>query len=63
MNVLRISTEGALPSGLPDVFLGLGDSSQQAERGTDDEPVPRFCKGLYKHLPCLPVAFPRSPAY
>lgn len=63
MNVLRISTEGALPSGLPDVFLGLGDSPQQAERGTDDEPVPRFCKGLYKHLPCLPVAFPRSPAY
>ena len=63
MTVLQLSAEGALPSGLPDVFLGLGDSPQQAERGTGNAPVPRFCKGLYKHLPCLPVAFPRSPAY
>lgn len=63
MNVLRISTEGALPSGLPDVFLGLGDSPQQAERGTDDEPVPRFCKGLYKHLPCLPNTSYSAPGY
>ena len=53
MTDLQLSAVGALPSG----FTGA------AMRGIGDKPVPRFCKGLYKHLPCLPVAFPRSPAY
>ena len=28
MTVLQLSAEGALPSGLPDVFLGLGDKAE-----------------------------------
>jgi hypothetical protein len=31
MTVLRISTEGALPSGLPDVFLGAWGFSTTSE--------------------------------
>ena len=50
MTDLQLSAVGALPSG----FTGA------AMRGTGDEPVPRFCKGLYKHLPCLPVVKPRD---
>ena len=53
--VLRISTEGALPSGFPDVFWGLGrilpnKRSEETARAI----FSRFAS-VYKHLPCLPV--------
>lgn len=56
MIALRISAEGALPSGFPDVFWGLGRilPNKRSEE-TDVSVFPRFAS-VYKHLPCLPVA-------
>ena len=44
MIVLRVSTEGALPSGFPDVFWGLGKTFPNKRSEETDVPFPRLCK-------------------
>lgn len=44
MIVLRVSTEGALPSGFPDVFWGLGRILPNKQSEETDVPFPRLCK-------------------
>ena len=55
MIVLRVSTEGALPSGFPDVFWGLGRILPNKQREETDVSVSSRFASVYKHLPCLPV--------
>ena len=54
MIVLRVSTEGALPSGFPDVFWGLGRILPNKQREGTAGAVPSRFASVYKHLPCLP---------
>lgn len=58
MIVLRVSTEGALPSGFPDVFWGLGRILPNKQREGTAGAVPSRFASVYKHLPCLPVVRP-----
>ena len=53
--VLRISTEGALPSGFPDVFWGLGRILPNKRSEETARAVSSRFASVYKHLPCLPV--------
>jgi len=56
MIVLRVSTEGALPSGFPDVFWGLGRILPNKRSEETARAVSSRFASVYKHLPCLPVA-------
>lgn len=56
MIVLRVSTEGALPSGFPDVFWGLGRILPNKRSEETDTSVSSHFASVDKHLPCLPVA-------
>ena len=58
MIVLRVSTEGALPSGFPDVFWGLGRILPNKRSEETDTSVSSRFASVYKHLPCLPVVRP-----
>ena len=58
MIVLRVSTEGALPSGFPDVFWGLGRILPNKRREETARAVSSRFASVYKHLPCLPVVRP-----
>ena len=53
--VLRISTEGALPSGFPDVFWGLGRILPNKRSEETARAISSRFASVYKHLPCLPV--------
>ena len=59
MIVLRVSTEGALPSGFPDVFWGLGRMLPNKRSEETARAVSSLFAGVYKHLPCLPIVLPR----
>ena len=58
MIVLRVSTEGALPSGFPDVFWGLGRMLPNKRSEETARAVSSRFASVYKHLPCLPVVRP-----
>ncbi len=58
MIVLRVSTEGALPSGFPDVFWGLGRILPNKRSEETARAVSSRFASVYKHLPCLPVVRP-----
>lgn len=58
MIVLRVSTEGALLSGFPDVFWGLGRMLPNKRSEGTAGAVPSRFASVYKHLPCLPVVRP-----
>ena len=58
MIVLRVSTEGALPSGFPDVFWGLGRILPNKRSEETARAVSSRFASVYKHMPCLPVVRP-----